>query len=378
MASLHKDPRGKSPFWYCAYTLPDGRRTLRSTKQRDRKKAAEICRALEKASAKAREGELTEARVRKLLEDVLESVGQAPIRAETVRSFFATWLEGKKLSTKPTVHHLYERIVGKFLNCLGPKADKALASLIPADIAAFRNSRVNTVATGTLMMDLKTIRSALSSARRQGLILSNPAEAIELPANKPLERDVFTPTELRALLAVATEEWRTLLLSGYYLGGRLSDTVSLRWDSVDLTSGLIIYKQSKTDRRVEIPIHPELGEHLRAIAGDERDGFLCPALARIRTNGRRGLSARFTELMAEAGLSREQVQSSKNKFSRKSFHSLRHSFTSALANAGISSDIRMKLSGHKSLDVHHRYTHIELEPLKTAIGALPRLTEKNS
>jgi integrase len=236
MASLHKDPRGKSPFWYCAYTLPDGRRTLRSTKQRDRKKAAEICRALEKASAKAREGELTEAWVRKLLEDVLESVGQAPIRTETVRSFFATWLEGKKLSTKPTVHHLYERIVGKFLDCLGLKANKALGSLIPADIAAFRNSRVNTVATGTLMMDLKTIRSALSSARRQGLILFNPAEAIELPANKPLEREVFTPTELRALLAVATEEWRTLLLSGYYLGGRLSDMVSLRWDSVDLAN----------------------------------------------------------------------------------------------------------------------------------------------
>ena len=90
MASLHKDPRNKSPYWYCAYTLPDGRRAFRSTKQRDRKKALDVARTLEKAAEKARAGELTEAQVRKLLEGILESVGQSPIRSETVRSFFNT------------------------------------------------------------------------------------------------------------------------------------------------------------------------------------------------------------------------------------------------------------------------------------------------
>jgi site-specific recombinase XerD len=67
------------------------------------------------------------------------------------------------------------------------------------------------------------------------------------------------------------------------------------------------------------------------------------------------------------------VQAARNRFSRKSFHSLRHSFSSALANAGISADVRMKLVGHKSLDVHQRYTHVALAPLKAAIAALPLL-----
>jgi hypothetical protein len=44
-----------------------------------------------------------------------------------------------------------------------------------------------------------------------------------------------------------------------------------------------------------------------------------------------------------------------------------------MANAGISADVRMKLSGHKSIDVHRSYTHIELAPLKAAITALPSL-----
>jgi site-specific recombinase XerD len=64
----------------------------------------------------------------------------------------------------------------------------------------------------------------------------------------------------------------------------------------------------------------------------------------------------------------------KRKFSQLSFHALRHSFTNALANAGVSADIRMKLTGHKSIDIHQRYTHMQLEPLKQAIAVLPSLS----
>ena len=87
MASLHTDPRGKSPYWYVAYTLADGRRVFRSTRQSDRKKAAEVARTLERASAAARAGELTETHVRKWLDEMLESTGLAPVRIVSVRSF---------------------------------------------------------------------------------------------------------------------------------------------------------------------------------------------------------------------------------------------------------------------------------------------------
>src|SRR5215831_15445110 len=110
MASIHKDPRGKSPFWFVAYTLPDGRRAFRSTKQTDRKKAWDVARALEKATQKARAGELTEVAVRKLLDDVLESADQRPLSTETPRSLFTSWLAGKAISTKPGVHRLYKMV----------------------------------------------------------------------------------------------------------------------------------------------------------------------------------------------------------------------------------------------------------------------------
>jgi integrase len=378
MASIHKDPRGKSPFWYCAYVLPNGQRAFRSTKQTERKEALMECLKLEAAADKARAGELVESQARKILDDILASVGEGPIRKKTIREFFLHWLSGKELAKKPSTYSRYKKAITEFLESLGDRADKSLAALGPSDIEVFRDQRTKQgVSTATVRLDLKLVRSVLSTARRQGLILHNPAEAVDLPLVKSQGRDVFTPREVQTLLAGASADWKTAILLGYYVGARLGDVVSLTWASVDLAEGVIFYNQGKTGARVEVPIHPELEEHLLKIAGDNPTGFLCPKLGQVKISGRRGLSRQFADLMAKVGLDQRQIQLSKSrKFSQLSYHSLRHSFSSALANAGISADVRMKLTGHKSIDVHQRYTHIELEPLRKAIAALPGLNGK--
>ena len=94
MASIHR--HRKSPFWFCYYTLPDGRRTSRSTRQRDRKKAWAFCLKLEEASDKARLGELTETTARRILDDILGSTGARALPHDTVRAFAERWLAGKE------------------------------------------------------------------------------------------------------------------------------------------------------------------------------------------------------------------------------------------------------------------------------------------
>ena len=54
----------------------------------------------------------------------------------------------------------------------------------------------------------------------------------------------------------------------------------------------------------------------------------------------------------------------KQKFTKRTFHSLRHGFISALANSGVSEEVRMKLTGHTSFDMDKKYTHLSTEPLK--------------
>jgi integrase len=369
MASIHR--HAKSRFWYVAYSTADGRRVFRSTRQSDRKKAAEVARTLERAAQAARANELTETHVRKWMDELLESTGQSPVHNITVRSFSNDWLAGKRLTVSHAAARRYERALRLFLEGLGARADKPIAGVTVSDIAAYRDARLKeNVAGGTLSHYIKAIRSMLAAARRHGLILINPAEALELPRKRTHERSVFTLAEIRALLSVASPEWRTLILLGFYTGARLMDLSRLSWDAIDLAGGLITLTQGKTGTKVTIPIHPALAQHLLLVAGDST-GPLCPALSRLPTTGRDGLSAQFIGLMGAADIDPEVVQTSKNAFSTKSFHALRHSFTSLLANSGVSADLRMKLTGHRSLDVHQRYTHHELEILRAAIGALP-------
>ena len=124
--------------------------------------------------------------------------------------------------------------------------------------------------------------------------------------------------------------------------------------------------------RTRIPLHPELERHLLKAPGIGK-AFLFPSLAGKGTGGKSGLSGQFAAIMARAGIvgkiTRHSPEGRAN--SSLSFHSLRHSFNSAMANAGVSQEIRQKLTGHASAEMNTVYTHHELEPLRAAIAAIP-------
>ena len=56
-----------------------------------------------------------------------------------------------------------------------------------------------------------------------------------------------------------------------------------------------------------------------------------------------------------------------------SFHSLRHIFNSALANAGVAQDVRQALTGHASAEMNERYTHRDTARLREAISRIGRI-----
>ena len=55
----------------------------------------------------------------------------------------------------------------------------------------------------------------------------------------------------------------------------------------------------------------------------------------------------------------------------KTFHALRHTFISSMANAGVPPDIRQKLAGHADPRVHADYTHHEMKTLRGAVALRP-------
>jgi integrase len=227
--------------------------------------------------------------------------------------------------------------------------------------------------------DLKIVRSILEVARKQGVIISNPAASVEYPRAAGLDRDVFTSVEVAALCDAADGEWKTAILFGYFAGMRLSDAVGRNWREIDLATGVVDYVQGKTGRRVVVPLHPNLIDHLMAKAGDDPTGMLTPRLGQFAGKSTGYVSKLFARVMGKAGIDCGECRRASGRvFSRKSFHALRHSFVSVMANAGIPDEVRQKLSGHGSPAIHKRYTHLELQPLKAAIAALPALRKARS
>ncbi len=240
----------------------------------------------------------------------------------------------------------------------------------------FLNQRIaKKLSPATVRLDVKIIGGALNVARRQGLITTNPAEAVELPEAVGMERGTFTPAEVKMLVDTADGEWKLLIMFAYFTGARLSDCCRMQWDGVDLAGETLTYQQAKTGAKVFTPLHPDLLARLNKLAGtDKPDVFILPQIAGQRTSGRRGLSETFKQIMRKAGVDSQTVKGKGNQmFSKRSFHALRHSFTSALANQNVSSELRMKLTGHATEGEHQKYTHHEIENLRAAVKKIPSL-----
>jgi len=385
MASIHKDPRGKSPYWYCAYTLPNGKRAFKSTKKTERTKALEFCLVLERGSKMATAGNLTETRAKQLISEIVERAGGEPLVFRSCREFCQEWIESKATAKKADGTLIrYRKVIDDFLTHLGDKrANLSIASISPRDVQSFRDREVKVgKSEQTANLSLKTIRGVFISAHRQGLITTNPALAVDIFPTEQQQRDCFTNAQIKKLLAVAEEEWKTMILLGYYLGARLGDCSRMQWSNVDFTNKVIRYTPQKTKKGKELvtPMMPELENHLLSLpSSDKADAFLCPNLAGKTTGGNCGLSFTFKRLMETAGIIEEQSQKKPGegrRFNPLGFHSLRHSFVSELANADVAAEVRQKISGHKSERVHDRYTHLETETKRRAMEKMRGITEK--
>lgn len=381
MASLHKDPRGKSPYWYCAYTMPNGKRCFKSTKEKNRDKAAEFCRTLERASRDAKNGSLTETRARELISEIVKHASGAPLKSYSAEEWFRHWLKGKEASRSAGTLLKYRHTIDSFIEILGDRAKSNIEHVTPRDVQRFIDGHVaGGKQPSTCNLELKNLRIPFNAARRQGLLVHNPAEAVEPFATKggSVKRP-FDFEQMAALVEAAAGDWRGAILLAYYTGARLQDVANMRWESVDLESQLISFRAGKTDRCIAIPMHDALHEFLiETAAPDSSKAFLFPSLANRRAGGKSGLSMAFKRIMERARVSGEVARKAKGQHGRivnsLSFHSLRHSFNSIMANAGVSQEIRQKLTGHASPEMNKRYTHHELEPLRAAIGSIPAVT----
>jgi len=116
-----------------------------------------------------------------------------------------------------------------------------------------------------------------------------------------VHRKPFSPHELEQLIAHARSDefLYPLLVCAMSTGMRRGDVCNLKWSDVDLQSGMLTVKTSKTGETVEIPIFQSLREVLLARQGNDPVHVFPEALRFLKKNPT-GISRRFKKLAAVA------------------------------------------------------------------------------
>jgi integrase len=382
MASLTL--KSTSPFYHACYRDYLGRQRRRSTHQTDREDAQRVADEYEEIAQRKK----TSRKLRKSLIKLCREIGgEYELATATLAEYAKKFLLEKKRELRPNSFESYQKAVEKLLEFLGDRAtSEDIGELVKADIVGFRDSLAAKVAPGTANLSLRVIKQLFSCARRDGYLEDDPCEFVSQLKRRRgdgLERRPFTRDELQKILAVANDEWRSLIMFGALTGQRLGDLCALTWNAIDLDRNELSLTSKKTNRRIIVPLSEQLREHVLSLPGaDSGEVPLHPhAAGLLKRDGRvRALSSEFADILERAGLRPKQAhvkrgrgRDGERQLSSLSFHALRHTAVTLLKEAGVPHAVVQELIGHASEAVNALYTHIGSEALQKAAQALPRL-----
>jgi integrase len=118
---------------------------------------------------------------------------------------------------------------------------RRLAEIEPREIKAWLHRLAEAGASpSTVRSYFAPLRALFATAVEEGLIRSNPAAGLRLPASAAASPDgeerakALTEQELARLLAATPAEWRLIVRLLAFTGLRLGEALALRWSDIDL------------------------------------------------------------------------------------------------------------------------------------------------
>ena len=244
------------------------------------------------------------------------------------------------------------------------------------------------LAYATIVKNVGLIKSMFDLGYRNELISANPFRDLKLvkPARRDKPRLSFTSEDLNRIFSspVFSQAYRPkggagnaaywLPLIGLMTGMRLEEIGQLRGVDIKNQEGIWFFdldhvpaegRWLKNDSsRRQIPIHPRLIELGFLNIVPKNEVRLFPAL---QSAGARQLTASWSQWF---GRYLRQVVGITD--TRKTFHSLRHTFKDLCRDAGIPKELHDRITGHASKDVGDGYgaERYPLRPLSNAISSI--------
>jgi len=313
----------------------------------------------------------------------------------TVGEWLNTWLRDyKHPALRPVSYDSYEMFIRVHLKSALGRIP--LKDLRPDQVQCFYNDKRDAGLSARTIRYLHTIlHGALKQAMKNQLVMRNVSEATTLPGGRTRTMHPLTLEQVQQFLTAVKGD---RLFAAFFLemgtGVRRGELLGLRWQDVDLESGVLrvrqtlvrvrnhdavegerktklIFQEPKTEQsRRTIPIPDDIVEALRrhkARQAEERllmgEAYEDHGLVFCQANGQRIDPRNFTQyferLLRQAGLPRIR------------FHDGRHTFATLMLELGEAPKTVQTMLGHTKISTTlDLYTHVSLDLEKKAAAKL--------
>lgn len=229
-------------------------------------------------------------------------------------------------------------------------AARSLASIKPSDLSKYRDGRLKEVGAATVRNELALLSHLFTVAVKDwDMGVQNPVLSIRKPSPvKSRDRRLSNDEIGKIIEATESAELPVILRLLTETAIRRGELTKLRWEDVDLKSCVTRLRDTKNGEDRDVPLSTRAIAVLRALPR-RIDGKVFGLSAD-------GITRAFARACRRAGIEDARI------------HDLRHEAVSRLFEKGLNPMEVASVSGHKTLAMLKRYTHLRAEDLAKKLG----------
>lgn len=252
-----------------------------------------------------------------------------------------------------------------------PLAQKFMAEIRSLDIARYRDQRLKVVMPDTVLREMNLIGHIFETARKEwGIHVDNPVRDVRKPSkSKARDRRLAKGEETILLQScnVSRNPWLSpIVIIAIETGMRRSETLSVMWKDVDFNRCYIHLRNTKNGEERGGPLSSRAIATLKKLPRS-LDGRAFPTTPNAVKLAFERACKRACPHIKEFRHGRKKACSCKGIQGLR-FHDLRHEATSRLFEKGLNPMQVASITGHKTLQMLKRYTHLQAEDLAKLLG----------
>ena len=268
------------------------------------------------------------------------------------------FLEWVKVNKKPGTLSDYAQSLKKLALSFRMKQ---LSEISPFAIEQHKARRVQQEARVRVNRELAVLKCLFNRCREWGMVEGqNPVTSVKLLKEPKTKTRFLEPDEESRLVRAASSPLAEMIVLCTNTGLRMqSEAYSLRWDHIDLKRGLLTVAgaYAKSSELRTVPLNDAATAALVTLR-ERHTGEL--VFTQGAGEGYKSMREAFNGARKRAGLLDVTP------------HTLRHTFASRLAMAGVDPKTMMEIGGWRSLGMVQRYSHLSPQHKAEAVKRLDR------